>query len=466
MHLQRALCVHILCELLSCVGRQVEVPRDFIARIRPSLVAARRGSVQQKESEMKQAIFITMCLFRFGLVTAVAEGGGPVSALGPVETPSTCLKGFELSAGPEVVNWGDSRSPEVVQMIRRVRDFVGVLTVYNGGTEIGYGTAFLVATNRLVTNEHVIDGGDRCVFRLGNETFAVKGVTQFCRERDQVELAIERDAPGHLQIETGAPDLAESVWVIGNSRGCEGTVSDGIVSGVRGHLLQITAPINPGNSGGPILRLSGSVVGVATMTLKDSQNMNFGYRLLDEGWLGSGIPIPLAQFRTQSIAAGQEIVFPKMQKFLDEASVALARRYSSSARKTEVSTIGRSTSVDLESVLFYVNKRDRAALLSYMGLSSYLREPSEEHGELLERAVHKVLSANDRIIFSLCLLHGMDERTISRIASQGGSLSVSMNKWTALTHIVEETSSADANLLRSLLACNFGVCVHLYSLEG
>ena len=66
---------------------------------------------------------------------------------------------------------------------------------------------------------------------------------------------------------------------IGNPRGLEGSLSEGIISGVRLErdfsLIQITAPISPGSSGGPVLDEDGHVVGVATMTLTESQNLNF-----------------------------------------------------------------------------------------------------------------------------------------------------------------------------------------------
>lgn len=67
--------------------------------------------------------------------------------------------------------------------------------------------------------------------------------------------------------------------MIGNPEGLEGSLSTGIVSGVRtfesDSWLQITAPISPGSSGGPVLNSSGEVIGVAVATFKEGQNLNF-----------------------------------------------------------------------------------------------------------------------------------------------------------------------------------------------
>lgn len=77
-------------------------------------------------------------------------------------------------------------------------------------------------------------------------------------------------------------DIAEGdkVIVIGNPAGLTGTVSDGFVSGFRTKflgipLIQITAPISPGSSGSPVLDENGEVIGVATLTNSQGQNLNF-----------------------------------------------------------------------------------------------------------------------------------------------------------------------------------------------
>lgn len=73
--------------------------------------------------------------------------------------------------------------------------------------------------------------------------------------------------------------VGDGVFAVGNPRGIEGSLSQGIVSGIRQigdtTLFQITAPISPGSSGGPIIEASGSVIGVAVATLRGGQNLNF-----------------------------------------------------------------------------------------------------------------------------------------------------------------------------------------------
>jgi len=73
--------------------------------------------------------------------------------------------------------------------------------------------------------------------------------------------------------------VGDEVFVVGNPYGLEGTLSQGIMSGLRSvgpdSLLQITAPISPGSSGGQVLNSQGEVIGVAVATLTDGQNLNF-----------------------------------------------------------------------------------------------------------------------------------------------------------------------------------------------
>lgn len=75
------------------------------------------------------------------------------------------------------------------------------------------------------------------------------------------------------------PEIGEKIYAIGNPKGLSGTISEGIVSGLRSDgeskLIQITAPISPGSSGGPVINNEGEVVGVTVGTIASGQNLNF-----------------------------------------------------------------------------------------------------------------------------------------------------------------------------------------------
>ena len=64
---------------------------------------------------------------------------------------------------------------------------------------------------------------------------------------------------------------------VGNPKGYEGTVSNGIISAFRENntWIQFTAPISQGSSGGALINLRGEVVGMPTKLRTDGQNLNF-----------------------------------------------------------------------------------------------------------------------------------------------------------------------------------------------
>jgi hypothetical protein len=83
-----------------------------------------------------------------------------------------------------------------------------------------------------------------------------------------------------LNLSQNKPKEGESVFVIGNPKGLDFSVSNGIVSSLRndqdlGQLIQTTAPISSGNSGSPLINMKGEVVGVISFTLIEGQNLNF-----------------------------------------------------------------------------------------------------------------------------------------------------------------------------------------------
>jgi len=145
------------------------------------------------------------------------------------------------------------------------------------------GSGFFIAPDRVITNRHVIERAARVEIHLLNgKKYPVKGVVAVDGEGDLALLAV--DVPKELAVPIpfvrAVPQEGESIVVIGNPYGLEGSVSNGIVSAVReiagyGKIIQITASISPGSSGSPVVNMAGQVIGVATLQAAEGQNLNF-----------------------------------------------------------------------------------------------------------------------------------------------------------------------------------------------
>jgi S1-C subfamily serine protease/predicted phosphodiesterase len=147
---------------------------------------------------------------------------------------------------------------------------------------LAMGSGFVVKPGVVATNFHVIDGASSAHATVtdSDKPLAIDGILATDADQDLALLKVSGLGAPPLTMETSAdPEIGDRVYAVGKPKGLRGTVSEGIVSAKRNvkarTLLQITAPISPGSSGGPVLNKDGRVIGVATATLKDGQNLNF-----------------------------------------------------------------------------------------------------------------------------------------------------------------------------------------------
>ena len=160
-------------------------------------------------------------------------------------------------------------------------DKIAMIMSYQGGIPASQGSGFFINENTLITNYHCVEGADAIQIKLAGieEVFKGARVIKYSETYDLAIIRTTQEFPYLLIDSLGAEKVGAKIYAIGNPRGLEGTISDGILSGKRIYedveYLQITAPINPGNSGGPVLNNEGKVIGVATFTFKNSQNLNF-----------------------------------------------------------------------------------------------------------------------------------------------------------------------------------------------
>jgi len=170
------------------------------------------------------------------------------------------------------------------ELVRRIKpSAVAIETFDVRGEKLARGSGFFIDADRIVTNRHVIDNAYRAeIHSYNGRVYAVKGVTAVDAEGDLAILRVDAaaDQVRPLSLDRTSPQEGESVVVIGNPFGLEGSVTNGIVSAVRdiptfGRIIQITAPISPGSSGSPVVNMQGQVIGVATLQITGGQSVNF-----------------------------------------------------------------------------------------------------------------------------------------------------------------------------------------------
>jgi S1-C subfamily serine protease len=145
------------------------------------------------------------------------------------------------------------------------------------------GSGFLVSSDgKIATSLHVVQNLRSGIVQLANgERFNSFSVRAFDETRDLAIIQISGfDMPKVLLGNSNDIQPGEPVLLIGNPNGLQGTVTTGVISGVRElpegiKIIQTDAAANPGNSGGPLLNARGEVIGVLGFKLKGSENLNF-----------------------------------------------------------------------------------------------------------------------------------------------------------------------------------------------
>lgn len=159
---------------------------------------------------------------------------------------------------------------------------VTIIALDKNDYPLSLGSGFFINTEGdITTNHHVLEGSAKAIIKtVGGE----KGeILEIINDDPKLDLLVAKTSLKNTNpLPLGDSDtitVGEEIIAIGNPAGLEGTVSNGIVSGIRKidgfKLIQITAPISPGSSGGPVFNATGQVIGIATAYLDVGQNLNF-----------------------------------------------------------------------------------------------------------------------------------------------------------------------------------------------
>lgn len=191
----------------------------------------------------------------------------------------------------------------------------GVVSI-NTGTSLGSGFVF-DSEGHVITNQHVVDGASEVevAFTSGFKAYG----TVIGSDIDADIAVVKVDAPAEeihpLAIgDSNALQVGQAVVAIGNPFGLNGTMTQGIISGLgrtqfahaspeggffsTADIIQTDAAINPGNSGGPLFNLDGEVVGVNQSIRTDNINQTTGNAV------NSGVGFSISINLVKRVAAG------------------------------------------------------------------------------------------------------------------------------------------------------------------
>ncbi|MDP3414592.1 S1C family serine protease [Falsiroseomonas sp.] len=159
---------------------------------------------------------------------------------------------------------------------------------------VSTGTGFVVAPDRVLTNQHVVDGCDRILARTPDGRWlAAVPPAQVDRALDLSILTIPGN-PGPALAFRASPVVRRGESVVAYGFPLSGLLSTdpkltrgeiNALGGIRNdqNNFQISAEVQPGNSGGPLLDMQGHVVGVVVAKLdsrrvQNVDNVNFAVK--------------------------------------------------------------------------------------------------------------------------------------------------------------------------------------------
>jgi S1-C subfamily serine protease len=232
----------------------------------------------------------------------VSSTGGAITIA--TDSKAQPIEAVAAKVTPSVVNVGIEQTG--------IDPFTGM----RGTQVVGNGSGVIIrADGYILTNNHVVEGADRLLVRIGTEDVTAK-VVGTDPSSDLAVVKVERT--GLIAAELGSSAslrVGETVIAVGSPFGLDKTVTSGIVSALHRsslqrqgagsitqytNLIQTDASINPGNSGGALADINGRVVGINTLIQTGGAQQSAG--------IGFAIPIDYARdIADQLISTGRAV---------------------------------------------------------------------------------------------------------------------------------------------------------------
>jgi hypothetical protein len=173
------------------------------------------------------------------------------------------------------------------QVYEQVKDSVVVVRVGDQqGRQMGFGSGVMLPSGDIITNYHVVK--EAAMYTVGRgRQYHLATLKAVDPEKDLCLLTAHGLVAEPARLGKAAKlKVGDPVYAVGAPQGLELSLSEGIISQLRGGyppIIQTTVAISPGSSGGGLFTAKGELVGITTFYMKDGQSLNFA---LPVEWIG------------------------------------------------------------------------------------------------------------------------------------------------------------------------------------
>ena len=205
---------------------------------------------------------------------------------GQFATPAVHFAGYKQSPLNEKPGPGFFTPENFVETSKLVTDAVVNITVKGAYSyePVSGGSGVIISKDGfIITNNHVIDSGNKIEVTLSNKRSYKAVVIGKDPTTDLALLKIEeRNLPTLRYADSDNIEVGQWVLAVGNPFNLTSTVTAGIVSAKGRNInilqglyaiesfIQTDAVVNPGNSGGALVNLQGELVGINSAIMSES----------------------------------------------------------------------------------------------------------------------------------------------------------------------------------------------------
>jgi hypothetical protein len=169
------------------------------------------------------------------------------------------------------------------ELFAKLSPSIFIIHTWDGqGKRLSLGSGVVVGHEQVITNCHVLRQASSVAISRGNVSYGAE--LEFPdAQRDLCQLKVKELAAPPVRFgDMASIRIGQRVYALGSPRGYELTLTEGIVSSLRGGeddqpVIQTSAAISPGSSGGGLFDAEGRLIGITTWQRVDGQQLNFAH---------------------------------------------------------------------------------------------------------------------------------------------------------------------------------------------